>query len=212
MYLLHKEEETKRIHTTLTTSLGQHLRKPKDDKPATRRLAELVYRETLGEARILREELEELATAIHWTARGQEQNRSRCDILRSACAAAKAISSTRRRKEKKRLAGDRKGGKQRNTPTAQPKPQLRNETTRGREPEEEDACPKCGRIVLKDNKFCPECGTKAMRQPTRHDLGPEPENLRKPQEIREKDETTRNGTKGKDCRPTEGPNRERNRN
>jgi hypothetical protein len=49
MYLIHKEEETKRIHAILTTTLGPHLRKPKDDRPATQRIAELVYREAYGD-------------------------------------------------------------------------------------------------------------------------------------------------------------------
>jgi hypothetical protein len=142
-------------------------------------------------------------------ARGREQNRSRCDILRSACAAAKAIASTRRRKEKKKLTGNRKEMKQRNTPTEQPRPQQRKEATREREPEEENTCPKCGHIVLQDNKFCGECGTKAMRQPARHNLGPELEELRKTQGTQEKEKTTRNDTERMEPRPREGPNRER---
>ena len=111
LYLDHRSEQTKQIHATLRTTLGHHLRKSGDDRPAAQRLAELVYIGTFDDTPIQEEELEELATAIHWTARGLEQGRRRCDILRSACAAAKAIPNCKRRK----LVVDRKAREQHST-------------------------------------------------------------------------------------------------
>jgi hypothetical protein len=87
-------------------------------------------------------------------------------------------ATTNKDKRKNRQRKINKGAKhQPKTPTKEQKEPEWNRIEHEGKAETNSICSNCTQIILRDCKFCPECGTKSTKRTDRHNLGPKLEAL-----------------------------------